>query len=84
MNSDEIHSISIPMGALTFTWRVGQEVKLDGTPGVMVSKIIRDENNFFQFGVIRYIVCVRKPGSEDDIVWKTYEGPIPVTATYKI
>ena len=84
MNADDIHQIAVPLGGDRMdTYSVGQTFKAGAMAGFTVAKILRDENNFHKFGQVRYIVCVSKDGGDEQI-WKTYEGPIPIYATYKV
>lgn len=73
-----IHSLAI--GAdwkNAFTLTVGKVVN-----GLTISTIVRDENNFYFFGNVRYVVYVKnKDGVE--CIWRTYEN-MPAAVTYEI
>ena len=65
----KIYSIEIGEPKNGFSWTIGQTVLGNHT----ISEIIRDENNFYYFGTIRYIVYIQD-SLENKKIWRTYEN----------
>jgi hypothetical protein len=60
----------------------GMTFKVGNAVGTMrISKIERNENNFFLMGAVMYMVYVKK--NDYEYVWKTFEN-VPITVEYKI
>jgi hypothetical protein len=49
-----------------------------GADVIEISQIVRDENNFYFFGSVRYVVYAKKNTVE--FPWRYFEG-LPVTVT---
>ena len=64
------------------TWAVGKQWQTPDGNTVVIDEILRDENNFFFFGNLRYLVYVKNKDG-DRILWRSYEN-CPITVTYNI
>ena len=76
-----IRSIIIGSDPIASGYKISlnQIFKLKGNDEIKVVEIIRDENNYFRFGVVRYVVYASLNGSAP-YAWKYYEG-VPVTGS---
>jgi hypothetical protein len=77
-----IYSIKIglhPKDGMNFN--LGQKIYISNDE-CEISEIVRDENNFFLFGIVRYIIYAKDIKNGNHFVWKTYEN-VPISVTCK-
>jgi len=59
---------------------VGQRHEAKG--GIEITHIVRDEANYYYFGIVRYMIYAKKSDGTK-FIWKTFEG-VPVTVECEI
>ena len=70
----EIRKITIGDVKTGFSFSIGSKIQA-GSEEIIISKIVRDENSFFIFGNIVYIIyAVNKKGEE--FIWNILENQI--------
>ena len=70
---DNIHSIMIGDVKDGFSIRVGQSFPIPKggkTIRIKVTRILKDENHFFERGCIRYLVYAKAERSDYEFVWQ--------------
>lgn len=61
-----------PKDALTY--EVGKVFSLPKAETLTVTEIVRDENSFYYFGSVTYIVYAKLSGKGEAIMWKYFEN----------
>ena len=80
----KIRSIEIGEPKQGFTWTVGNPAAKEGPMSKHnIAEIVRDDNNFFLFGFVRYLVLVDDEKKERRI-FREYNSNHKITITYDI
>ncbi len=71
IQAGKIRKITIGDLKTGFSFTVGQKIQA-GSKEIEISEIIRDENNFYFFNVLRYIIYVKQ--GDETFIWNTFEN----------
>ena len=74
LSSAKIRKITVgELHAQNFTVSVGKSMNINRDDKVFVTQIIRDENAFFLFGAVVYLVYVKRNGKGEEVLWRYFE-----------